>query len=615
MKLRNLNFLTILSFFLLFSACSAETGEEVGRAPRRTGADSPEGPCTVGFWMDDESTKTAVGPDAQSVLWEDDDHLALWAFRQDASRVLSAQDFIVYGRSSTRTFFSTTLPSPMAEGRYWYWAAAPRPSQVGNGFACFPIPSVQDGKGAGVMLSDLTEAGPLKARSDYGRDEGLALQMRQQLHLLRFYIQDDKHLLGSETVEKIECSFPAQVSGTLRTDLPVPSGTPVSLSAPVLQDGNTSLSLVLDKPLSVSDDKERRYAFATIFPRKWGQDDTFSLRLYTQSKIAIVDDIPLGGRDMQAGHATTVKIAPDHLREYRRIFVNFRSNPIGEPVQSITLTAPSGCKWSDKGGNTYKITPGGNIVPGNTFLLEYEDASAFKSLSGKTITVTYDSEHLVCTQKISIPNLSGAISTTLNLDVAPLLSEDFSGVGDFSSNDTFVTSSVGAKDPVTFLNGWAGARVGGKAGVGVRLACRREGGLWVSAEYDSRMESAPLACKIKKAVKLKLNFDYGSGGSYTMMLGSALGQTIHVGYITTTSNYKSNSTSGTYPHSFKINASECDGEGGYSATSKSKSLVISAPVTDILRISWRSVIDEKSDFGSSNTDWFYLDNVSVTVNP
>ncbi|MBP5539392.1 MAG: hypothetical protein J6X69_06155 [Bacteroidales bacterium] len=611
MKLHNLNFLlTILTSFLL-AACSGVRGEMDGAAVRS----AEDGPCEVHFWMDDEGTRTAVASDLHSVCWEDGDHLALWAFKPDHSQALSAQDFVVYGRSDQRAFFSSTLKSPMAEGAYTYWAASPLPSKVQDDYVYFSIPTEQNGQGAGVMFSDLVQAGPLKLREEYAQAEQFALQMSQQLHLLRFYVQDDQQLLGGEKVEKIQFVFPSAVTGTLRASLPVAAEPGVYLSSDqTLQNGSTQLNLVLDQKLAASSGTKREYAFATIFPRQWGSDDSFSARLYSQSKLAIVDEIPLNGRNMRAAHATSVKLTPNRQREYRRIFINFRSNPIGESIKSITLTAPSGCKWGDNTGNTYTISPGKNILPGDSFLLEYEDASAFRTLSTKSVTVTFESEHLTCTQTVKMANLSSASSTTVNLDVAPLLLEDFSTVGDFSSNDEFSASSVGAKDPVTFLNGWAGARVGGKAGVGVRIACRREGGLWVSAEYDARMESAPLACKIKKAVNLKLTFDYGSGGRYTTVLGGPIGQTVKVGYITTTTNYKSNSTSGTYPHSFYISSSDCDGEGGYAATSNSKTFVISAPVTNILRISWRTEIDSKSDFGSTNTNWLYLDNVSVTVN-
>ncbi len=607
MKLHNLNFLlTILTSFLLL-ACSGMREDAVRLSARQDGA------CEVQFCIDNEDTRTSVASDLHSVCWEDGDHLALWAFKPDYSQALSAQDFAIYGRSSQRAYFSSTLASPMAEGTYTYWAASPLPTRNKDGYVTFAIPEKQDGKGAGIMLSNLVQAGPLKPREEYEPAERFALEMSQQLHLLRFYIQDDEQLLGGEKVERMEFIFPSDVTGSLRTAIPVTAEPGVYPSAEqTLQDGSPNLNLTLDSKLEVSAGTTRHYAFATIFPRQWGADESFSARLYSQSRIAIIDDILLGGRNMQAGHATSVRLTPNRLREYRRIFINFRSNPIGEPIKSITLTAPSGCKWGDKTGNTYTISTGGNILPGDSFLIEYEDASAFRTLSGKSVTVTFESEHLTCTQTVKMANLSSVSSTTINLDVAPLLDEDFSGVEEFSSNDAYSKgSNAGAKDPKTFLNGWAGARCGAKGGVGVRLACRRE----TSWEYDARMESAPLNCKIKKAVTLRVTFDYGSGGSYTTLLGSANGQTVYVGYITTTSNYKSNSTEGTYPLSFHIDAADCDGnDGGYSSTSNSYNKTFTAPVTDILRISWRTAVDHKAGT-NNNTDWLYVDNVKVVVVP
>lgn len=616
MKLHNLNYLpTILTSFLLL-ACTGVREEMDVAVPGEE-----EKPCEVHFWMEEEGSRTAVASDLQSVSWEDGDHLALWAFKPDGMKALSAQDFVVYGRSDKRAFFSTTLAKPMAEGSYIYWAASPYPTKVQDNDLYFSIPSEQNGKGSGVMLSNLVQSGPLKNKKEQEEleSECLALEMNQQLHLLRFYLQDDQNLLGGEQIEKIEFDFPSEVTGTLRTSLPASTVPGVPSPEQTLQNGDKKLNLVLEQKLGASSGTNRQYAFATIFPRQWGPDDSFSARLYGQSKIAIVDGIMLGGKNMQAAHATSVKLAPNRLREYRRIFINFRSNPIGEPIQSITLTAPSGCKWGDKLGNSYTISTGKDILPGDSFIIEFEDNTAFTSLSGKTITASFESEHLICTQSIKMANLSSVSSTTINLDVAPLLQEDFSSVPGFSSNDAYSSGfNTGSKDPHTFLNGWSGARCGAKAGVAVRLACRRE----TSADYDARMESAPIACTIKKPVDLKVTFDYGTGGEgttikifgYTIPF-TPVGQTVHVGYITTTSNYASGSTSGVYNYNFSINADSHAVEGSYDMCSLPASCVLhSVPAgTSVIRISWRTVIEHMAG-ANNNTDWLYVDNVFVSVN-
>ncbi len=624
MKLHNL-YLTILTSLLLLS-CTGRQDEGYGAR------DTSQDPCEVQFWTDNApelsigETRSCVASDGLSVAWEDGDHIALWAWpvsdggTVSSTPALAAQDFAIYGRTARRAFFSSTLAAPMAEGRYLYWAVSPSPRSISGGMAAFSIPALQDGKGQGIMMSRPMTAAALVPMAQYDRDDKFQLSMSQALHLLRFYVTDPDNLLEGESVERIELHFPDGVSGEFRQPVPLPDGDTLPVLSPELVSGSGELVLEPETPLPISDDASRSYAYAAVFPRRWGPDDSFSARLYSQTKVALVSDLPLRAKDMKAGHATAVRLSPDAIRSYCRIFINFRSNAIGEDIQSIILTAPSGCKWSDNGSNTRILSTGSDIKPGETFLLEYENAASFRSLSRKDITVTYDSEHLTCTQTLKMPDLSDTYAATLDLDVAPLLLEDFSTVPSFSSNDEYSLGFItGAKDPHPFLNGWAGARCGAKAGVGVRLACRRE----TSADYDARMESAPLACTIKKAVDLKLSFDYGCGGmgSYIELLGKKItisdpvGQTVKVGYITSTDNYASNSTTGTYEHSFHIDAQEHAVEGGYENISQTKTLVLHAvPAgTSVIRISWRTVIDHKAGT-HNNTDWLYMDNVSVSVN-
>lgn len=580
---------------------------------RSAGRNAEGGPCEVHFWMEDEGARTSVASDLHSVCWEDGDHLALWAFKPNHSQALSAQDFAVYGRSNQRAFFSSTLDSSMEEGTYTYWAASPLPSKVQDEYVYFSIPSEQNGKGAGVMFSDLVQAGPLKKQKEQ-ESERLALQMNQRLHLLRFYVQDDNLLLGGEDIEKIQFVFSSDVTGTLRVALPI-SNTPgvYPSSEQTLQNGSSSLNLQLDQRLKVSSGTERHYAFATIFPRQWGPDDSFSARLYGQSKIAIVDDVLLGGRNMRVSHATSVKLVPNRLREYCRIFINFRSNPIGEPIQSITLTAPSGCRWGDRGGNTYTISTGGNILPGDSFLLEYEDASVFRTLSGKTITVTYDSEHLVTSQTLKMADLSSVHTTTMNLDVPPLLDENFSNVSSFSSNDAYSGGAIaGSMSAYSFLNGWSGGRCGAEAGKCVRLAARRE----TSARYPSRIDSAPLTGTLKKTTNLKVSFDYGANNQYStaILTTGDLGQTCYVGYITTTSNPKSGDSTGAVDPSFHVESS--DKTGSYNNTPNDTTVILKNVPSgqSVIRICWRTQVDSNAGL-TNTTSWLYIDNVKVTIQP
>lgn len=601
MKLQILNFLTILTS-LLIASCTMH--------PYDT-SPAPSSACEVSFAMQtgsDVEIRSSIGDDHCSVEWENGDCLALWAYDASGNPMLSAQNFIVYGKTATRAFFSSVLSNPMPDGVYTYWAASPSPLRVEGSDALFEIPTTQNGKGAGIMFSHKEMGGALKPVAEHSDTNRLNFTMRQRLHLLRFYVEDSYQLLAGEDVEAIELTLPAPVLGTLRQ--PIADLDAVS----TLEESSQYLLLSLETPLSESSASERNYAYATIFPYQWGADDAISAKLYTETKVAYVSDVKLMSRNMQAGHATSVRLVPSKLRSYCRVYIHFNSNPIGERIQTITLTAPAGCKWGDNSLNVYSFNSSEGYLPGQSFLLEYEDEEAFRSLSGKSIQVTFDSEHIQTSQTVTIPNLSSANECTLSLDVPPLLEEDFSGVSTFSVGDNYTGGfNSGSKGPYSFLNGWSGGRIGGLEGVGVRLACRRE----TSARYPARMDSAPLNGYIKKPVDLKLTFDYGTGGHSSELFGLQLanvGFTCHMGYVTSDTEYASGASDGVFSQSFYVSSDDTATDGSYENLSKSASYVLPSVESghSVVRISWRTVIDNLA--GTHNTtDWLYLDNVKVVV--
>lgn len=598
MKLRNL-ILTILNFSLLLSC----NGRKEGLSIETEGVKG--GPCEVSLCLPNaESSKTAIGSDARSVCWEDGDQLALWAIRGGVD-ILSAQPFTVYGRTNTRAFFSSTLAGTMPEGQFLYWAVSPLPSRTEGGDVWFEIPSVQDGKGAGVMTSEGVVAGPLRMKEEYPDEEQFSLEMVQRLHLLRFYLEDSADLLAGESVERMVLTWPAEVTGKLRQAV-------ASDWAPALEDGNATLELDFETPLQKST-SSRKYAYAAIYPTQWGTDDVFSVKFYTQTMVGFIDEVALCGRNMAGGHATSVQLVPDRVGPFCRIFVTLASNPLGEDLQSVTLTAPSGCRWGDRGSNTYTWTIPEGIREGDSMVLEYEDAAVFRALGGKNVTVTFDSEHVRTSQTLTVANLTSAFSTSLNLKVPPLLDENFDSVPSFSYDDNYSSGfNTGSKDSHSFLSGWAGARCGASAGKCVRIASRRE----TSARYGARVDAAPLTGTLKKAANLKLTFDYGANNQFSSLglLGNGdVGQTCYIGYITTTSNYKSSETTGNYQHNFHIDAGEKT--GSWDNTPNDAEYVISnVPANTTIRISWRNETDSKA--GAHNTtSWFYLDNVKVTIQP
>lgn len=549
------------------------------------------------------STKTISGPDALTTMWQAGDEMSLWALGE-SGYVLQNQNFRAFAVDGSRAFFSATLAQPMPEGDYSYYACYPVPESVSGTVASFVIPSVQDGKASGgsdIMLAVPARAAGLKAIGADAIDHSeLGLELQHLLHRLRFYT--DGTGLGGEQIQKLEISFPAAVAGGYQMDV-------TGADSPVLTGTGRTVTVELDEPLAFSDPSQRSYAVVSIAPVSFGPSDVMTVRMFTASKLATAT-IPLQGRTFAAGRSTPVKLIPDAVHDFCRLGVRVLTNNLGEPVQSITFTAPAGCRWSDNGSETFVYTVDGGIDAGHSFELGFEDVDAFRSLSGQTVTVTYDSEHVRISEQIRIGDLSSRFAADMDLNVPYLLFEDFSTVGSFSSSDAYGTANAGSKDAYSFLDGWTGGRVGAEAGHSIRIACRRE----TSANYPARVDSAPIRGILKKPADLSVEFDYGADnkfGGVPIIADGNVGQTCHIGYVTDRNARKSGDTSGNYESANSFYVKEYT--GSYTSLPNNAEYVIhSAPAGDVLRISWRT--DIESQAGTTNTTcWLYLDNVKVKI--
>ncbi len=243
-------------------------------------------------------------------------------------------------------------------------------------------------------------------------------------------------------------------------------------------------------------------------------------------------------------------------------------------------------------------------------MLEFEDQSAFLSLSGKSVTVTYDSEHVTIEETLTIPTLSSVTSASLSLNVPWLLKEDFSGVSTFSSNDEYSSKFIiGSKDAYSFLGGWTGGRIGASAGKCIRIACRRE----TSADYHARVDSAPLRGTLKKKANLEVSFNYGANNKYSSgwFSNGDVGQTFYVGYVTATTAYKSGDTDGTFESGNSQYVKEYT--GSYTSTpNEARYTIHGAPAGGVFRLTIRTEVEHKA--GTHNTTaWLYIDNVTIKI--
>lgn len=577
------------------------------------------GPVRVGFGVRNgggiDITKTSVDSDGLSVSWEPSDIVRLWARDAAGNKVIDNRPFRMYGSYGGTAVFTSELPEAMSEGEYRYYACYPEPVSINGTTAVFRLPAEQDGKasgGADIMVCGPVTGPRLEAvKTDGGTRyedySGVTLPMRHLVHLLKFFLPESTTGFGGEGVRRIEFNMPCNVVGNVGTDISNP------YDIPTLSDASSSVRLELTDPIYPSPaDGSRDYACAAIFPSGFADDAVMSLKLYTDNWIGIAKDIRLGGRNFLEGHSTPVSVSIAEYIRYYAIRLKLAGNNLGEPVRKITLSLPEGLHLGDGGSNVSVYDPGRDIGTGEEIELLYYDKADFDALSGRTLELTYESAHAITHQTIALGDLSSVNSVSFTMTVPYLLFEDFSSVGSFSSYDGYSTANAGNKDAVSFLNGWSGGRIGASAGNCIRIAGRRECGLFIDAHYPARVDSAPIA-RITSPVDVEVTFDYGTDNDYTTIpVSGDVGQYIYLGYVTRTDKYSSGSTAGTFEEANTINTSEKG--GSWTLTPNTVSMTIHGmPAGTTNRISWRNDPEGKSDFGSNTTSWCYIDNVKVKI--
>lgn len=604
MKLRLLSTISLL----VLGSCSGEFVERGAKAPD---IHSPKGgPVTVGVVVGDGNaasmeTRASAAADGLGTVWDEGDKIVLRAIDSSGKDALAGREFKIYGIGGDRAVFTAELPSEMPEGNYTYTAFYPVPELVEGTRAYYDVPFLQDGAGAEIMYSDPVEGSALRSFhwSDY-ENCGPQLEMNHLLHRLRFYVTDASALAG-EDVEELRISFPRNVAGRLAVDMNSPE------SAVSVSNGRPTIDARLSRPLKLSGPEGRNYANVTLIPSSFREGESMAVDMYTHSRH-LSATIPLKSRTFAAGHSTPVLFVPESVKSSCRLVFNLLSNSIGEPVNTVTVTAPSGVLFPN-GSNVFVYTPDSPIVSNDIFEIEFSQQDSFLALSGKDLTVDFDTEHFVHTKTVSVGNLAGLTKSEYNLSIPWLLNENFSAVGSFSSYDEYKTSSAGSHGPYTFLDGWSGGRIGAQAGCCIRIACRRE----TSVDYDARVDSAPLTSRIKKAVDLDVDFDYGANNRYGGIYihdddpNPDVGQNCRVGYIQTLKNYESGDTNGTYESGNRFYVKEYT--GSYTNTPNHAHYTIhAAPAGDVFRLSIRTVIEHRA--GTDNTTaWLYIDNVTVTI--
>lgn len=550
---------------------------------------APEGKVRVTIKSGSAQSRTSVAENGLSTTWCNDDQIAVWASNGSAN-VLNAQPFKVFYSQGNYTEFTTDI-TPMGDGTFTYYAAHPLPATISGTTATFPIESVQQGSFDGT--NDILVAYPASGLALENEDAEVSLTFKHKMHTLRMFVPDDVEGMG-EPIRRIDITFPTQVVGDVSVDY-TSATTPATLA-----NGSNTVSVEIPEGLSASSEAARKYAYAIVFPATMNESDQITFTVSTDNYRSVQS---FGARSLSEGGSTPVRLtcSPDN-RTILRFTIG--ENYLGEKPIKVTFTAAIGEAVADCATTFDKFG-------------YYDlDVTDLEGLAGQPITVTYESESAIVTQSLTLPNYEAGKLTNVDLTVPYLLYEDFSTVGNISSNDGYTGGfSTGSMSGVAFLNGWSGARIGASAGTAIRIACRRE----TSADYPARVDTAPLSgLKAGANVSVSWTFDYSmdrqEGGLAISM--PLLGQYVYLGSTTTQGTISSGPNfytskiggqDGSFPTNFYLNETG----GSYTTMSYTHTYVLSGcgPTT---RLTWLTTNEHKA--GTTNgTFWLYIDNVKVSI--
>jgi len=476
--------------------------------------------CTVGFYAGSPATRTSFGSNGLSASWEAGDKVSLWAKNSSGTYTLDNQVFTLYADDQSLAFFTSVLNSPMAEGEYAYYATYPSPVSVSGTKATFVLPAQQNGLADGgldVMVAAPATYGPLAAIADPEDHSRMSLSMNHMLHFFRLFTPEDNDALSNEEIQKVVVTFERSVAGSFTVDFTDPS-------APAAFAGTSNtVTMDLESPIAPSTADAFEYAYLPLAPFAADEDESFTMKVYTETKVGTTDPVVLGGRTFLAGHSTAVKILPTSVSNRCKLYFKIADNFLGEPVKKFIFTGPTGCRFGDGGTNTYTYESETGMKAGDSFFIDYEVEADYRTMSQADIAIVFESDHARVNGSVTVPSLATGYNATVNMTVPYLYFEDFSSTtvsSDYNSSNGVGATASGSNTAVDLSkssygwpSGWTGARCGIKAGTDIRLCCRSQKAAYIPGNYNSRVDSPAFDNMLSGVggVPVKVEFDYSFG--------------------------------------------------------------------------------------------------------
>lgn len=554
-------------------------------------------------------TRTAIGGDAlDRTLWTERDTIGIWWRTAGSQEQPAGAVFHSYRIYADEALFTADVPAMPAES-YAYYGAYPVPDQVSGTQVTYTLPAEQDGSytaaTGGQSRCDLMIARPVTGGA-VTSSEVPPLEFVHQCHVMRVQVPVGRNRLGAD-VARLRVQFPCNVVGAVTFDLTDPDAEPV-----LALDGSTVVAR-LARPLTESAEDDPDGSYVWLFLAPVAVDGAVVFTAYDtngyQSESVSVEL----HKTLEAGRITPVNLTVPQELPVSWLDLSVAENRLGEEPYRLTVTAPEGARFRNGTDTVSFDVTGSNSYPVG-FYDTYDGIANGEAMRTGELTVTYESEHAIVSQKLTVGALAGD-RTPLSLTVPYLLSESFDTAADRDgSNTTELLDGYG-------LPAWSGSNYGLAAGTAGRLSAYLGSSIVMDPDSGDNRRGrfdTPLLTGLKEGAQVSLRVSFDVGGTQaegTSWFGDR--KILYAAY-----EFGTDTRTGAVEYGNAIERTLIDGErpgtdGSYTNVPQHKELVIDG-CTNRHRLAWRTTYSAEGSSMSvltAKTVYVYLDNVRVSIEP
>ena len=318
---------------------------------------------------------------------------------------------------------------------------------------------------------------------------------------MRVQVPVGRNRLGAD-VARLRVQFPCNVVGAVTFDLTDPDAEPV-----LALDGSTVVAR-LARPLTESAEDDPDGSYVWLFLAPVAVDGAVVFTAYDTTVISRESVSVELHKTLEAG-----RITPVNLTVPQELPVSWLESLRGrEPARRGTLPADG----DRSGGGPLPQRYGYRLVRCNRierypvgFYDTYDGIANGEAMRTGELTVTYESEHAIVSQKLTVGALAGD-RTPLSLTVPYLLSESFDTAADRDgSNTTELLDGYG-------LPAWSGSNYGLAAGTAGRLSAYLGSSIVMDPDSGDNRRGrfdTPLLTGLKEGAQVSLRVSFDVGGT------------------------------------------------------------------------------------------------------